>query len=108
MPQVKLAKIYMDNSSVIALAKNLVFHDRSKHIDTRFHYLRDCIANKKIKVKYVKTQDQVVNIFTKPRKYNVFIKMRNVLGVMNKSSLRRGVESKPDFDSEKQSNRSTD
>jgi hypothetical protein len=72
MPQVKLAEIYMDNSSVIALAKNLVFHDRSKHIDTRFHYLRDCIANKKIKVKYVKTQDQVVNIFTKPRKYDVF------------------------------------
>ena len=72
MPQVKLAEIYMDNSSVIALAKNLVFHNRSKHIDTRFHYLRDCIANKKIKVKYVKTQDQVVNIFTKPRKYDVF------------------------------------
>jgi len=37
-----------------------------------------------------------------------FIKMRNVLGVMNKSSLMRGVESKPDFSSEKQSNRSTD
>jgi hypothetical protein len=72
MPQVKLAEIYMDNSLVIALAKNLVFHNRSKHIDTRFHYLRDCIANKKIKVKYVKTQDQVVNIFTKPRKYDVF------------------------------------
>ena len=59
MPQLKLAEIYMDNSSVIALAKNLVFHNRNKHIDTRFHYLRDCIANKKIKVKYVKTQDQV-------------------------------------------------
>jgi hypothetical protein len=72
MPQLKLAEIYMDNSSVIALAKNLVFHNRNKHIDTRFHYLRDCIANKKIKVKYVKTQDQVVNTFTKPRKHDVF------------------------------------
>jgi hypothetical protein len=72
MPQEKPIEIYMDNSLVIALANNLVFHDRSKHIDTRFHYLRDCIANKKIEVKYVKTQDQVVNIFTKPLKYYVF------------------------------------
>jgi hypothetical protein len=35
----KPTKIYVDNSSVIVLAKNLVFHDRSKHIDTIFHYL---------------------------------------------------------------------
>ena len=33
---------------------NPLFHDRSKHIDTRFHYLWDCIANKKVEVKYVK------------------------------------------------------
>ena len=78
MPQEKPIEIYMDNSLVIALANNLVFHDRSKHIDTRFHYLRDCIANKEIEVKYVKTQDQVVNIFTKPLKYYVFIKLRDM------------------------------
>jgi hypothetical protein len=71
----------MNNSSVIALAKNLVFHERSKHIDIRFHYLRDCIANKKVEVKYVKTQDQVADIFIKPLKYDVFIKIRDVLGV---------------------------
>jgi hypothetical protein len=40
---------------VIVLAKNHVFHDRSKHIDTRFHYIQDCIINKKVEVKYVKT-----------------------------------------------------
>jgi hypothetical protein len=87
----------MDNSSVIALAKNLVFHERSKHIDIRFHYLRDCIANKEVEVKYIKTQDQVTDIFTKPLKYNVFIKMRDMLGVMKKSSLREEVQSKPYF-----------
>jgi hypothetical protein len=65
MPQEKPTEIYVDNSSTIILAKNPVFHDRSKHIDTRFHYLRDCIANKKIKVKYMKTQYQVADIFTK-------------------------------------------
>jgi len=50
----KPIKIYMDNSSAIALAKNPVFHDKSKHINTIFHYLRDCITNKKVEVKYVK------------------------------------------------------
>ena len=39
MPQDKPIEIYMDNSPVIALVKNLVFLNRSKHIDTRFHYL---------------------------------------------------------------------
>jgi len=97
MPQEKPTKIYVDNSSTIVLAKNLVFHDRSKYIDTRFHYLWNYIINKKIKVKYVKTQDQVVNIFTKPLKYDIFVKMRDLLGVIKKSSLKRGVESKPDF-----------
>jgi hypothetical protein len=42
----------------------------------------------------MKTQDQVANIFTKPLKYDVFIKMRDILRVMKKSSLREDVESK--------------
>jgi len=74
----KPTEIYMDNLSVIALAKNLVFHERSKHIDTRFHYLRDYITNKEVEVKYVKTQDQVADIFTKPLKHDVFAKMRDI------------------------------
>jgi hypothetical protein len=90
MPQERSIEIYVDNSLVIALTKNLVFHDRNKHIDTRFHYLRDYITNKEVEVKYMKTQDQVANIFTKPLKYDVFIKMRDILGVMKKSSLKGG------------------
>jgi hypothetical protein len=93
----KPTKIYMDNSLVIVLPKNLVFHDRSKHIDIKFHYLWDCIANNKVEVKYVKTQEQVADIFTKQFKYDIFIEIRNVLEVMKKSSLKWGVESKQDF-----------
>ena len=58
----------------------------------------------------MKTQNQVTDIFTKSRmwrlKYDVFIKIRDVLGVMKKSSL-RGVENKSDFGFEKKRNRST-
>jgi len=89
MSQEKPTKIYVDNESTIVLAKNPIFHNRSKYIHTRFHYLWNYIINKKVEVKYVKTQDQVVNIFTKPLKYDVFVKMRDLLGVIKKSSLRR-------------------
>ena len=82
MPQKKPTRIYVDNSLAIVLAKNSVFHSRSKHIDTRFHYLRYCIADKKVEVKYVKIQDQIADIFTKPLKYDVFAKIRNMLEVM--------------------------
>ncbi|KAK2984915.1 hypothetical protein RJ640_001268 [Escallonia rubra] len=61
-------QIYVDNKSAIALAKNPVFHDRSKHIDTRYHFFPESIAKKEVQVKFVKSKDQVADIFTKPRK----------------------------------------
>ena len=48
MSQEKTTDIYAGNLSIIVLANNLVFYDRSKYIDTRFHYLRYCIANKEV------------------------------------------------------------
>ncbi len=81
MPQEEATEIFVDNKSTIALAKNPVFHDRSKHIDTRYHFLGDCIVKNKVQVKYVKTHDQVVDIFTKPLKYDTFSKLRMMLGV---------------------------
>jgi hypothetical protein len=91
MPQKEPTKIFVDNKSAIALAKNPVFHDRSKHIDTRYHYIRECVANNNVKLEYVKTHDQAADIFTKPLKREDFVKLRYLLGVA-KSSLRGGVE----------------
>ncbi|CAH9069840.1 unnamed protein product [Cuscuta europaea] len=90
MSQEEATTIFVDNKSAIALAKNPVFHDRSKHIDTRYHFIRGKIAEKEVQVEYVKTQDQVADILTKPLKHDVFAKMRNLLGVA-KSSLRGDV-----------------
>ena len=59
-------KLKVDNQSAIALSKNPVYHDRSKHIDTRFHYLRECVGEDRIKVEHVTTHDQLVDILTKP------------------------------------------
>ncbi|OIT38695.1 retrovirus-related pol polyprotein from transposon tnt 1-94 [Nicotiana attenuata] len=81
-PQKDATKIFVDNKSAIELAKNPVFHERSKHIDTRYHFIRDCISNKVVELEHVKSQDQIADIFTKPLKIEVFQKLRMALGVM--------------------------
>ncbi|XP_050139286.1 uncharacterized mitochondrial protein AtMg00810-like [Malus sylvestris] len=81
MPQEEPTEIYVDNKSAIALANNPVFHDRSKRIDTRYHYIRECIARKDVQVEYVKSQDQVADIFTKPLKQEDFVRLRKSISV---------------------------
>lgn len=83
MSQEEPTKIFVDNKSAIALAKNPVFHDRSKHIDTRYHYIRECIARKDVQIEYVKSQDQIAELFTNPLKHEDFIKLRSLLGMTN-------------------------
>ncbi|WVZ94772.1 hypothetical protein U9M48_040631 [Paspalum notatum var. saurae] len=56
----------MDNQSAIALSKNPVLHDRSKHIDTRFHFIRECAEKGDINIEFAGTQDQLADILTKP------------------------------------------
>jgi hypothetical protein len=48
-------KLLMDNMSAITLSKNLVHHDQSKHIDTKFHFIHECIAEGKVEVDHVGT-----------------------------------------------------
>ena len=47
--------IFCDNSSAIALSKNSVFHKRTKHIDTRFHYIRELLSNGEISLQHCRT-----------------------------------------------------
>ncbi|KAK6142445.1 hypothetical protein DH2020_022793 [Rehmannia glutinosa] len=83
MTQEEPTKIRVDNKSAMALANNPVFHDRSKHIDTHYHYIRECISRKEVQVEYVKSQDQIADIFTKPLKHENFIRLRSFLGMTN-------------------------
>ena len=75
MLQEEATKIFVDNRSTLALTKNPVFHDRSKHIDMRFHFIQECITRKEVHLESVKSHDQVVNILTKPLKYDTFNKL---------------------------------
>ena len=74
--------IHCDNTSAIILSKNHVQHSKDKHIPIKYHYLRELVVNKKIRLEYIPTQEQVVDIFTKPLNRDVFEHLRQKLGVI--------------------------
>lgn len=57
--------LYIDNKSAIDLAKNPVFHGTSKHINIRFHFIRECIENHEIVVEHICTEEQRADSLTK-------------------------------------------
>ena len=65
--------VYMDNKSAIALANNPVYHKRSKHIDIKYHWLREKIAEGVVNLVYVRSEDQLADIFTKGLAYPRFM-----------------------------------
>lgn len=75
--------IYIDNKSAINLAKNPVFHGRSKHIDVRYHFIRECIERGKIMIKHICTENQRVDVLTKSMATVKFEKMRALLGIQS-------------------------
>eukprot|EP00253_Pinus_taeda_P018240 PITA_18240 len=79
--QEKATVIFCDNSSAIALSKNSVFHKRTKHIDTRFHYIRELVNNGEIVLEHCRTQEQVADILTKPLDQKGFEFLRKCLGM---------------------------
>ncbi|GJS73372.1 hypothetical protein Tco_0706213 [Tanacetum coccineum] len=58
--------IFCDNTSAIAISNNTVLHSRTKHIDIRYHFIRDHILKGDIELHFIPTQYQLADIFTKP------------------------------------------
>jgi hypothetical protein len=57
--------ILCDNKSAISLARNPESHKRSKHIDVRYHFMRQQISKKKVEIYYENTKEQLADVFTK-------------------------------------------
>lgn len=79
--------VMCDNSSAIKLSKNPVMHGRSKHIDVRFHFLRNLTKEGSIELVHCGSQDQVADVMTKPLKIEAFQKLRKLLGVCEISDI---------------------
>jgi hypothetical protein len=64
----KLGKVHLlcDNESAIRMEDNPIEHSRPKHIDIRYHFLRDHQQRRDIKIAFVNTHNQLADIFTKP------------------------------------------
>jgi hypothetical protein len=81
----KLSKVPLlcDNESAIRMADNPVEHSRTKHIDIRYHFLRDHQQRGDIKIAYVNTKNQLADIFIKPLDEKTFSKLRNELNILD-------------------------
>ena len=79
--------IHCENQSCVKLLKNLVFHDRSKHIKIRYHYVWNMVQRKAVKLRYIPTYEQIVDVLTKPLSKTKFEHFRDKLGVVENASL---------------------
>lgn len=75
--------LYVDNKSAIVLIKNPVFHGKSKHIDTQFHFIQECVEKDLIIVKHINTDEQQTDILTKALPIVKFGEMRELIGIRN-------------------------
>lgn len=74
-------KLFVDNKSAIALMKNPVFHGRSKHIDMRFNFIRECVEKGQIIVEFVRSEEQRADALTKALSIGKLSMMLHLLGV---------------------------
>ncbi|GKB83567.1 putative RNA-directed DNA polymerase [Tanacetum coccineum] len=78
--------IQCDNSSAIQLSMHHVFHGRSKHIDVKFHFLRDLVNDGIVQLTHCNTHDQIADVMTKPLKKEQFVKLRKSMGLVEMSN----------------------
>ncbi|WVZ82976.1 hypothetical protein U9M48_030174 [Paspalum notatum var. saurae] len=82
----------VDNKSAIELAKNPVLHDRSKHIDIRFHFIRDCVNGGRIVLGHVETGQQLADILTKPLGQKRLVQLMVKIGALKRSTGNQGFQ----------------
>ena len=70
-----------DNQSAICMATNPVFHARTKHVDLKYHFVRDHVEKKTIVLEYCPTENMTADILTKNLQAPWFVKLREQLGV---------------------------
>ncbi|GJV32405.1 retrovirus-related pol polyprotein from transposon TNT 1-94 [Tanacetum coccineum] len=75
--------IFCDNTSAIAISNNPVLHSRTKHIDIRYHFIRDHILKGDIELHFVPIELQLADIFTKPLAEPNFTRLVAELGMLN-------------------------
>ena len=88
--------IWCDNMSSIQLAKNPVFHARTKHIEVHYHFVREKVMEGEVDLVYVNTNQQVADILTKGLSVEKHTQFRNMMGVVNIDEMAKKQNGKED------------
>ena len=83
--------LMVDNQPTIALVKNPVLHDRSKHIDMKFHFVKDCVDGGQIVIEFVKTGRQLADVLTKPLGCLQLMELKEMIGMEGVQGLAVGL-----------------
>ncbi|KAJ9561720.1 hypothetical protein OSB04_006880 [Centaurea solstitialis] len=87
--EAQCVKLCVDNKSAISLMKNAVFHGRSKHINTKFHFIRECVEEGSIYVEHVSGEEQKADILTKALPRVKFLEMRDLMGIKGLDDMKQ-------------------
>ncbi|XP_062188830.1 uncharacterized protein LOC133892108 [Phragmites australis] len=71
----KAPVLKVDNKGAISLCQNPMFHNRSKHIDTQYHNIRECIEGGKISIEFASSEEQLADVLTKLLGYVKFLEL---------------------------------
>lgn len=84
VPMKKVPTLWCDNLGATYLSANPVFHARTKHVEVDFHFVREKVAQGRLSVQFISTEDQIADIFTKPLSSQRFLDLRNKLQVAHR------------------------
>jgi hypothetical protein len=79
--------IYCDNQSCIRLSKQPMFPERSKHIEIKYYFIQDKVQEGEVKLKYIPTDEQTVDILTKPLSRIKFAYFQEKMGIVEITPL---------------------
>lgn len=79
----KSAMLFNDSKSAISIAHNPILFEQTKHIEIDCYFVCDYVSKGSIKTKYIKTQDQVVDVLMKPLGQRQFLHLLSKMGVLN-------------------------